>query len=221
MSSVLTVLMVVAPLIFAICIPLVIFGRIADRAGYSYATLYNYFKDINDLVFLCVHDFYAECLQHVKDHAKKNEKGTKRLKASIRAYADFFVQYPGIFGLFFMENLGSFSDKKNVAGLIASSLDAVCEEEWNYCISKGVFKADDVELIKSQIRHCTLGLLMLYLNQRTSYPYSEFIHQLNTLVNGIMGEVGMTSIDTRATVHAGDTEIHNSLISIKIGNNAK
>ena len=31
--------------------------NIADQAGYSYATLYNYFKDINDLVFVCVNDF--------------------------------------------------------------------------------------------------------------------------------------------------------------------
>ncbi|MBN2263533.1 MAG: TetR/AcrR family transcriptional regulator, partial [Prolixibacteraceae bacterium] len=31
--------------------------NIADRAGYSYTTLYNYFKDVNDLVFECVNDF--------------------------------------------------------------------------------------------------------------------------------------------------------------------
>ena len=35
MSSLLTFFMLVAVMSFAICLPLVIFGRIADRAGYS------------------------------------------------------------------------------------------------------------------------------------------------------------------------------------------
>ena len=33
---------------------------VADKAGYSYATLYNYFKDLNDLIFECVRDFQTE-----------------------------------------------------------------------------------------------------------------------------------------------------------------
>src|SRR5579859_2433857 len=80
---------------------------IADRAGYSYTTMYSYFKDVNDLIFLCVHDFYEECRQHVKEHTKKQEKGLKRLKAAVKAYADYFIQYPGIFDLFFLEKMGS------------------------------------------------------------------------------------------------------------------
>ena len=30
--------------------------NIADQAGYSYATLYNYFKDIKELIFVCIKD---------------------------------------------------------------------------------------------------------------------------------------------------------------------
>ncbi len=30
---------------------------VAGRSGYSYTTIYNYFKDLNDLVFYCVEDF--------------------------------------------------------------------------------------------------------------------------------------------------------------------
>ena len=31
--------------------------NIADQAGYSYATLYNYFKDVKDLILECIKDF--------------------------------------------------------------------------------------------------------------------------------------------------------------------
>lgn len=184
--------------------------NIADRAGYSYATLYNYFKDINDLVFLCVYDFYEECEQHVHAHAKKQERGVRRLRASVRGYVDFFVQYPGIFALFFMEDFGSFKDKTQVTDLISLSLDRVCEEEWNYCVSKGILKADCVELIKSQLRHATLGLLLLYINQRASFSYTELVSRLNLQTNAIL--------DSAAGEPAGpgNFSVHNSLISIKV-----
>ena len=184
--------------------------NIADRAGYSYATLYNYFKDINDLVFLCVYDFYEECEQHVHAYAKKHERGLRRLRASIRAYADFFVQYPGIFALFFTEDFGSFKDKRHVTEIISLSLDRVCEEEWNYCVSKGVLRAEHAELIKSQLRHATLGLLLLYINQRAGFSYTELISRLNAQTNAILGAAGSEAAGP------GNFSVHNSLITIKV-----
>jgi AcrR family transcriptional regulator len=192
---------------------------IADKAGYSYTTLYNYFKDINDLIFLCVQDFYNECLQHTRDQAKKQEKGIQRLKAGIKAYADFFIQYPGIFDLFFIEQLGSNKDKQNIAALISLSLNSICEEDWAYCVKKGLFRIEKVELAKGQLRHLVLGLLLLYLNKRVEYSYTEFSNQLHTQVTAIIEAALKTATDNTILPQTGDTSIHNSVISIKIGNN--
>lgn len=181
--------------------------NIADKAGYSYATLYNYFKDINDLIFLCVQDFQQECGAHVHEQVKKQERGIKRLRASIKAYADFFIQYPGVFELLFMENFGSFKDKNKVTEIVSTSLDRVCEEEWLYCVSKGLLAAEDVELMKSQLRYAVLGLLMLYINRRASFSYTEFVGQLNTQISLTLG---------RSADKGGSLSVHNSLISIKI-----
>lgn len=53
---------------------------IAKEAGYSYATLYNYFKDIKDLVFECVKDFQSECKEIVDLEAKGTQRGVSRIK---------------------------------------------------------------------------------------------------------------------------------------------
>jgi AcrR family transcriptional regulator len=159
---------------------------IADKAGYSYATMYSYFKDVNDLVFLCVHDFYEECKQHVKSHTKKKEKGVKSLRAAIKAYADFFIQYPGIFELFFIEQISNFKDKKAIVEVINFSLDNVCEEEWNYCVSKGLVNVEAVELVKSKVRYMVTGLLLLYLNRRMPSSYTEFVNQLTIQLDSIL-----------------------------------
>jgi AcrR family transcriptional regulator len=71
--------------------------NIAERAGYSYATLYNYFKDIKDLIFECVKDFQAECEDHVRRETKNSARGKEKIEAIVKAYVKYFVQYPGIF----------------------------------------------------------------------------------------------------------------------------
>lgn len=183
---------------------------IAEKAGYSYATMYSYFRDVNDLVFLCANDFYEECRQHVKDATKKREKGIKSLKTAIKAYADFFIQYPGIFDLFFIEKIGNFKDQKPIIDTINFSLDSVCEESWNHCVSHALIKAEHVELMKSQIRNVVLGLLLLYLNRRMPSAYTEFINQLNMQLNEII---------KTDNIQSDNTTINNSLISINVGNN--
>ncbi|MHA4809022.1 TetR/AcrR family transcriptional regulator [Flavitalea flava] len=199
---------------------------IADKAGYSFATMYSYFKDVNDLVFLCVHDFQEEAKQFVKEQIKKKEKGIKSLRAAIRAYADFFIQYPGIFDLFFIEKIGDIKGKKPVLDTIQYSLDSVCEEEWNYCLSKGLISVENAELLKSQLRYTVTGLLTLYLNRRTPPSYTEFVNLLNQQLDIVLepgsGKVAAGSAKSSGgavTLQEGSMAVNNSLISIKIGNN--
>ena len=57
---------------------------IAEKAGYSFATLYNYFKDVKDLIFYCVQDFSQECREYVVSRTENEErKKTKIKKISI------------------------------------------------------------------------------------------------------------------------------------------
>ncbi len=78
--------------------------NIAERAGYSYATLYNYFSDVNELIFECINDFQEECREFINERKKNSEKGIDKIKDTVIAYANFFVQHPGIFELFYLEN---------------------------------------------------------------------------------------------------------------------
>ena len=157
--------------------------NIADQAGYSYATLYNYFKDVNDLVFLCVIDFQEECEQLVAGQTKKEPDGIQKLKASILAYIKYFVEYPGIFDLFYIAKGGDFGNKQQIIDVINHSLDNVCSKQWEYCLKHSIFQPDTIEKIKIQLRYSVIGLLTLYLNRLTPKSYSEFITQSNRLIN--------------------------------------
>ena len=62
--------------------------NVAYRAGYSYATLYNYFKDINDLLFRCVEDFCQEVGDFVAARTEGGAPGREGLRRTARAYVE-------------------------------------------------------------------------------------------------------------------------------------
>ncbi|NLM91495.1 MAG: TetR/AcrR family transcriptional regulator [Bacteroidales bacterium] len=162
--------------------------NIAEQAGYSFATLYNYFRDINELVFHSVSDFHEECKAFVAEHTIKEPRGLKKLKASILAYIRYFTEYPGIFELFYLTNGGDFGNRQQTLDVISHSLDKVCEAEWDFCVGYGRFSETEASQKRAQLRYAVIGMLTLYLNRLTPKTYTEFIREANQLIDSVLGQ---------------------------------
>lgn len=159
---------------------------IADKAGYSYATLYHYFKDVNELIFLCVHDFQEECKQFVADQTRQKPERFERMKAILMAYISYFVEYPAIFELFYLAPVGDFGNKQNIIDVIYHSLDEICDEEWTYCVSHNLLSAERKETLKDQLKYTVIGLLLFYIHRHSPYTYTEFMNQAQIQIDHIM-----------------------------------
>jgi AcrR family transcriptional regulator len=161
--------------------------NIADRAGYSYATMYNYFRDINDLIFLCVKDFQEECREFVVQETSNCPRGLPKIKAIGTSYINYFIQYPGIFDLFYIENItGKASSKQTTAELIATFPDRLCDEEWNYCIEEKRLSAKEISVLKDGIMYLTAGLLLLYNNRYYPTDYKDFMNRVDDQFNHLL-----------------------------------
>lgn len=151
---------------------------VAERAGYSFATIYNYFRDINDLVLLCVKDFQNECEEYVKELVAQTPEGKNKLKASILAYARYFAEYPSVFELFYVVRVGDFGNKQNIIDIINQSLDLVCNEDWEYCIREGLLTSTEADIKKRLIRNAVSGALLHYINRREPAEYELFMNSI-------------------------------------------
>ncbi len=149
--------------------------NIAAQAGYSYATMYNYFRDINELIFLCVQDFQNECRQYVESRVKKKGSEIEILKASVSAYMNYFIEYTGIFDLFYLTKMGDFGHKKTILDLIGGSLDDACSKCYDVCRKNNILSSEQEEKIKSGLNYSVIGLLLLYINRMTPASYQDFM----------------------------------------------
>ncbi len=162
--------------------------NVADKAGYSYATLYNYFKDLTELIFECVKDFQEECEQSVKSKARRSEPGKGKLKATILGYVEYFTEYTGVFELFYLEKMCNIRNRKPIAELIYTFLDRLCEPHWEQCIAQGVIDRETAETKMKQLRFSVMGMLLFYQNRFQPESYKEFMVMLNAQVDEIIGE---------------------------------
>ncbi len=160
--------------------------NVADKAGYSYATLYNYFKDLNDLIFECVKDFQEECQQAVKNKARRSEPGKEKLKVAILAYVEYFTEYTGVFELFYLEKMGNIRNRKPIIDLIYTFLDTLCEPYWEQCVAQDLLDRESAEKKKQQLRFSVMGMLLFYQNRFQPENYKEFMVLLNNEVDAII-----------------------------------
>jgi len=156
--------------------------NVAEKAGYSYATLYNYFKDINELLSSCIAEFLKENKNSINAAIKYIPNGEERIKVIYYTYIKYFIQYPGIFDLIYSTKLSS----KNSRKLILSFLEETCDEDWKFLISNEIYSDEEVQIKKDSIKYIITGLLLLYNNLQFPDDYEQFQLKVKTQIDTIL-----------------------------------
>lgn len=160
--------------------------NVADRAGYSYATLYNYFKDVKDLVFECVMDFQDECRDFIQNEVKEMNLGLERIVKINLSYIKYFVQYPGIFELFYIEKTNQIGEQQPTIEMIDKFLPTLTEEDWKVVVVEKNMEETGVELLQEQIKFFIIGVLISYINRRYVADYREVMAMVERHLNYIL-----------------------------------
>ena len=161
--------------------------HVAEHAGYSYATMYNYFKNLNELIFVCVEDFQREAEEIIKAKTENTPGGREKIAATAGAFVEYFTEYPGVFELFFIEKMNSSVAKQETSELIYTFLDRLSAREWDALTASGEVSDEDAAKMKDALRFCTAGALLLYENRNKPESYSDFVKTLKTQINFILG----------------------------------
>ena len=80
--------------------------NIGEAAGFSYATIYNYFQDLNHLLWHVAMSFIGEIVRSFEKELANKPYSLQDLKTIYRAYAGYFLKNPNVFYLIFFHLLG-------------------------------------------------------------------------------------------------------------------
>jgi AcrR family transcriptional regulator len=142
--------------------------KIADLAGFAPGTLYNYFRDLDDLFSYCVVDFWDECKEYVFNNMNKDSDIKKKIISSARAYCEFFLNNPHVFQVIFLEDLEEVPREIPEVVLFLT-------EQLEKGAKKGLISPDKLSIVKNLISNSIHGLLLFYMKKRTKADKDEIL----------------------------------------------
>lgn len=157
--------------------------KVGDRAGYSYATIYNYFRDLNELLTYCLADMLEDAYRALIAERQEGLDPRAQLIRYGERYFSYFSENPVLFQLLFIEDLGAapeevadkMGDLPSVGQLLIESIAA--------CAKASYILEDQVEVLAELLASSIHGKLLFFLKRRSLEP-------VETMLEKIRSEIG-------------------------------
>ncbi len=134
--------------------------KVADAAGYSYPTLYNYFEDLNELLWetklFMIHEL-MEALQRKMHDPIEDKEGIKNV---FKTYMEYYLTNPNVFRFFYFYSVHKPSRESEDA-FADPDYGAMWKETFKSFVLSGRLKPEDIEAVAKISIYAIHGMLTL------------------------------------------------------------
>ncbi len=134
--------------------------KVGELAGYSYATIYNYFRDLNQLLQetkLCMIRDMAAYMGSVQG---KKANGLDEIKRLNRMYACYYLEHPHVFRFFYSYRLTG----EPKAAEQSFDYEASWRDTYQCFVADGTIREEDVSIVAKALIYALHGLLALFFS---------------------------------------------------------
>ncbi len=160
--------------------------KVADAAGYSYPTLYNYFEDLNELLWetklFMIHELMEE-LQRKMQYPIEDKEGIKK---AFKTYMEYYLANPNVFRFFYFYSVHKPSRESEDA-LVDPDYNAMWRETFKSFVLNGRLKPEDIETVAKISIYAIHGMLTLSFSNNGELGDEESLFRdLNKIVDYLL-----------------------------------
>lgn len=154
--------------------------KIAKITGYSYATIYHYFRDLNDLLL-------ETKLSMIKDAVVNSntsfdvEDPLEKIKLQARTSAEFFIGNPNIFEFFYQYKM----NESNATAMKSLKLESDYYKDFLPFVKLGVIKESDIPIISRAITYTVFGSITIFLSNN-GLSKEEALNDIDNAINMLL-----------------------------------
>ncbi|MBU5483989.1 TetR/AcrR family transcriptional regulator [Clostridium sp. MSJ-11] len=163
--------------------------KVGEKAGYSYATIYNYFNDLNTLLAYCAFDFLEDCYRYVVSFKDKTEDCRERVGICGAAYFRYFAENPDMFQIIFLEELGKGSEEV-IKNFTQPSVALLLGETIVECSKQGYIRKEKIGFLAELIASSIHGKLLFFLKGRNIESLEDMITSIKNEIELLIELVG-------------------------------
>lgn len=155
--------------------------KVADRAGYSLGTVYNHFKNQDELLW---ETRELMILDVAKNMIPKNDApidSIEDIKRVFHMFVDYFVEYPNVYRFFYYHTLNK-EDRPSTNVMDDPEIRAQFGKTFDYLIKSGRFDFEEIALRSRLVVYAMFGMLTLYITNNDDLPLEEVYQQLDATI---------------------------------------
>ncbi|ENH95830.1 TetR family transcriptional regulator [Gracilibacillus halophilus YIM-C55.5] len=165
--------------------------KIADKAGFTSSTAYNYFKDLSHLKFFAAMRFMSDYLEELPTYLEKGSNTVEKWLYSWECFCKHSFEQPKIYSVIFMDNLGSIPEElldhyyqiyeNDLIGLPDGVKEIIMEQSFakrsalfiQSAVDEGFIKEEDIDHISDMTLLIWKGMMNTFMNNRRKYTKEE------------------------------------------------
>ena len=160
--------------------------KVADITGYSYATLYNYFADLNELLWDVKHHMIKhDLVESISRKLPKKLLDFKDIKKLFKVYVEYYLENPNVFKFFYFYQL-SRPENKDKDFESEPDFNAMQKQTFQSFVADGTLHEKDVEVVGKIFIYAMHGMLMLYFSNQDNLTEHDIYDDLDKMVDYLL-----------------------------------
>lgn len=153
--------------------------KIAEDSGYSYATIYNYFTDVNDLLWTTKKSMISDLVVYMNDSTDIDVFDLEGIKHLFHTYMKYYFEYPNVFKFFYFYEVVP----NNLNDNEAFDFNDQWVNTFNHLVQNKQIKIEEVQIITKTIIYAVHGLLMLHFSQNGKQSFESACLEVDQLID--------------------------------------
>jgi AcrR family transcriptional regulator len=156
--------------------------KVADRVGYSYATIYNHFKDLNELLSYVKYEMTKDIANYMAINNRKAINCIGDIKYINRLHINYFVENIHVYEFFYNYKLKPFDGEP----IYMESVSNHWKEQYNCFVEQGRIKSQDVDTVAKTMIYAINGILAI-LSGNHLLSVDDSCRDLDEIVEMLLG----------------------------------
>jgi AcrR family transcriptional regulator len=164
--------------------------NIAKRAGYSYATIYNYFNNVEELMWsigLKILKELAQIIEEYYNEIKQNKNCSELLRLTYIKYIDYYLENENIYQFIFFEQL-DISDSNIQIENPEPILFNLQQEIMQRSVEEGLIDNNKKRISGELLTNSINGLLSIYFSGKENLSKNNLYSRTEKYIEYILSD---------------------------------
>ncbi len=162
--------------------------KVADRAGYTFATLYNHFKSEDELLWYTRNIMIGDIVAYMNALKGEDAAGIHEVQKIFSRYLDYFLTYPNVFRFFYFHRLKRSEKPEGCETNIPGGDEAL--RAFEFLTVSGCYTADEVGTMIQTMIFCAHGLLTLSISDNDELSLREVHSRMDEVIRFLLPDPG-------------------------------